>query len=413
MPLIVQLFVLIFSVLHAASARDTISPGETLGGSDVLISSNSKYALGFFQTRSESSSNTSNYWYLGIWINRVPTMTPVWVANGDDPIADLTMAVLTISMDGNLVVLNHVTKSIIWSTQENITTNSTIATLSDGGNLVLQKSLNLSDILWQSFDHPTSSLLPGAKLGWDKVTGLNRRLVSRKNSVDQAPGAYLLELDPTSAAQFILVELNSGVTYWSSGLWNGQFFNSIPDMGAYSEFVNNSREVYLTTPLQHKTMVMRLSLEVSGQVKAYLWYEQLQDWVISAVQPKSQCDVYAVCGPYTICNDDVIPSCNCMKGFFIKSLKDWELEDRTGGCIRNNPLDYCSSNKATGSTDGFYSIPCFRLPQNAQNTTVVSESECAQACLSNCSCTAYSFSDYGCYVWHDELLNVCKESVLV
>lgn len=337
-------------------------------------------------------------------------MTTVWVANEDAPIADLTTAVLTISLDGNLVVLNHVSKSIIWTTQVNVTTNNTVATLSDGGNLILQKSLDLTDVLWQSFDHPTNSLLPGAKLGRDKVTGLNRRLVSRKNWVDQAPGAYSLELDPTGAAQFILVELNSGVTYWSSGVWNGRFFNSIPDMGAYSEFVNNSREVYLTTPFQDVTMVMHLSLEVSGQLKAYVWYEQLQDWVTSAVQPKSQCDVYAICGPYTICNDNVIPSCNCMKGFSIKSLKDWELGDRTGGCIRNKPLDYCSNNKATGSRDGFYNIPCFRLPQNAQSTTVIaSEGECAQACLSNCSCTAYSFGDYGCYVWHDELLNVKQQ----
>ncbi|PAN38099.1 hypothetical protein PAHAL_7G147000 [Panicum hallii] len=404
--LVLLLFVLVSSPPRAASARDTISPGETLGGSDELVSSNGKYKLGFFQTGSESPGNASSYWYLGIWINRVPTMTPVWVANGDDPIADLTAAVLTISPDGNLVVLNPVAGSIIWSTQANITTNNTMATLSDGGNLMLQKSLDPSDVLWQSFNHPTSSLLPGAKLGRDKVTGLNRRLVSRKNSVDQAPGAYSLELDPSGAAQFILVELNSGVTYWSSGVWNGRFFNSIPDMGAYSEFVNSSREVCLITPMDDANVVTRLSLEVSGQIKSFIWYEQLQDWVTSAVQPKSLCDVYALCGPHTVCNDNVIPSCNCMKGFSIKSLKDWELEDRTGGCVRNNPLD-CSCNKTTGSTDGFYSIPCFRLPQNAQNTTgVLSEGECAQVCLSDCSCTAYSFGDYGCYVWHDELLNV-------
>jgi hypothetical protein len=137
-------------------------------------------------------------------------MTPVWVANGDDPIADLTTAVLTISPDGNLVVRNPVTGSIIWSTQANVTTNTTIATLSDGGNLILQaQSLDLSGVLWQSFDHPTSSLIPDAKLGWDKVAGLSRRLVSRKNSADQAPGSYSLELDPSGAAQFVLVELSS------------------------------------------------------------------------------------------------------------------------------------------------------------------------------------------------------------
>ncbi|XP_066345155.1 G-type lectin S-receptor-like serine/threonine-protein kinase At2g19130 [Miscanthus floridulus] len=411
-------FVLIFFPLNilevhssaSASGRDTntILPGQVLAGSDKLVCSTGKYALGFFQT--QTSGNSNCWYYLGIWINRVPTITPVWVANEDDPIADLTTAVLTISPDGNLAVLNLTTKSIIWSTstQANTTTNDTIATLSDGGNLIVQRSSSPSDvILWQSFDHPTNSLLPGAKLGRDKVTGLNRRLVSRKNSVEQAPGAYALELDPTGAAQFILVELNSGVTYWSSGEWNGRFFDSIPDMGAYSEFVDNSREVYLVTALRDDNMVMRLSLEVSGQLKAFIWYEQLQDWVISAAQPKSQCDVYAVCGSYSVCNDNVSPSCDCMKGFSIKSLEDWELEDRRGGCIRNSPLD-CSDNK---TTDGFYSIPCSGLPPIAQSLTVITnEGECAKVCLSNCSCTAYSFSDdYGCYVWHDELFNVRQQ----
>ncbi|KAL6652981.1 hypothetical protein ACP70R_011906 [Stipagrostis hirtigluma subsp. patula] len=415
MALLFLLFVLLFSPLHtpevryAASARDTISPDHALGGSDELVSGNGKYALGFFQAGSKFPCNTSNYWYLGIWINKVPTMTPVWVANGENPVSDRTAAELVILPDGNLVILDRSTKSTVWSTNANITANNTIAMLSDGGNLVLRKSFNLSDVVWQSFDHPTSSLLPGAKIGRDKVTGLNRRLVSRKNSVDQAPGAYSLELDPSGAAQLILVELNSGVSYWSSGEWNGRFFDSIPDMGAYSKFVKNSREEYLTAPLEDETMVMHLSLEVSGQVKSFVWYEHLQNWVITATQPKSQCDVYAICGPFTVCNDNMIPFCDCMKGFSIRSLKDWELEDQTGGCIRNYPLD-CSSNKGTGSTDGFYSLPCFKLPDNAHNITVVAnESECADACFSNCSCTAYSFADYGCYVWYDELLNVKQQ----
>ena len=126
-----------------------------------------------------------------------------------------------------------------------------------------------------------------------------------------------MELDPSCAAQFVLVELSSGITYWSSGVWNGRFFNSIPDMGASSEFINNSNEVSFRTPMWDANVVARLSLEVSGQIKSFIWYEQLQDWVTAAVQPKSQCEVYALCGPYAVCNDNVIPSCNCMEGFNI------------------------------------------------------------------------------------------------
>lgn len=188
MPLIPTLcgFLLFLYILPCCAAKDTITPGQALVGSEKLISSNGKFALGFFQTGSKSSQNTLN-WYLGIWFNRVPKLTQVWVANGDNPLTDQTSSELKISDNGNLVIFSRATNSMVWSTQANTTTNNTVAILLNNGNLILQNSTNSSDVLWQSFDYPTDTFLPGAKLGWDKVTGLNRRLVSRKNSIDLAP----------------------------------------------------------------------------------------------------------------------------------------------------------------------------------------------------------------------------------
>lgn len=419
------LFELLFSLatpgipVVMVASRDTISPGESLAGNDRLVSSNGNYALGFFQAAGGGGGGAPT-WYLGTWLNRVPrgVVTPVWVANGDCPIAvaDPATAELAVSPDdGNLVII-VAKKSIAWSTSTALVANATaaaavVATLSDGGNLILRSSsssnASSSHILWQSFDHPTNSLLPGAKIGRDKVTGLTRRLVSRKSTADQAQGAYSLQLDPAGAAQFVLVELTSSVVYWSSGEWNGRFFDSIPDMGAGSAFVSNSREEYFTSPTETATVITRLSLEVSGQLKSFLWYEGLQDWVIAASQPKSQCDVHATCGPFAVCDDGVLPSCRCMEGFSVRSPVDWELEDRTGGCARDTPLD-CNSSK---SSDKFYSLPCVRLPHNAQNMAAATdESECANLCLSDCSCTAYSYGHGGgCRVWHDELFNVKQQ----
>lgn len=133
-----------------------------------------------------------------------------------------------ISGDGNLVISNQATNSIIWSTQTNTRTNNTIAMLLNNGNLILQNSSNSSDVLWQNFDYPTDTFLPGAKLGWNKVTGLNRRLLSGKNSMDLAPGKCCEELDPSGANQHIFTLLNSSIPYWSSG--DGQYFALVPEM---------------------------------------------------------------------------------------------------------------------------------------------------------------------------------------
>jgi hypothetical protein len=104
-------------------------------------------------------------------------------------------------------------------------------------------------------------------------------------------------------------------------------------------------------------------LDVTGQKQVRAWTGQ--DWFTINDQPRYQCDVYAVCGPFTACTSDADPFCNCMKGFSVRSPEDWGIEDRTGGCIRNTPLN-CGGGggNKTGMTDKFYSMPGIRLPQN-------------------------------------------------
>lgn len=158
------------------------------------------------------------------------------------------MSELTISDDGNLVILNQATKLTIWSTHANITAKNTTVVLLDNGNLILGDPSNSSDIMWQSFDYPTDGLLPGAKQGLDKVTGLNRCLISKTSLIDPAPGRYCVELDTTGPGQFLYKLCNSSIVYWSSGEWNGHYFNSLPEMSGGNlfkfEFVNNNKEAY-------------------------------------------------------------------------------------------------------------------------------------------------------------------------
>ncbi|VAI91316.1 unnamed protein product [Triticum turgidum subsp. durum] len=414
MPLLPIVFTLLFFLRTPASsaATDTILAGQALAINDKLVSKNGRYALGFFNTSSSKPCQDTTNWYLGIWFNTVPKFTSAWVANRDTPIKNTTSPELTISHDGNLVILNRFTRSIIWSTQANITRNSTTAMLLSSGNLILTDSSNSSEVLWQSFDHPTDTVFPGAKLGWDKLTGLNRRLVSWKNLNDPSTGMYCDGLDQSGLNQFLLTPLNSSIPYWSTGVWNGKYFASIPEMSNNnpvftSTFVTNDQEKYFIDNIVDKSMVTRGVIDVSGQRKTFIWLEGSQDWTMIYAQPKLQCDVYAICGPFTICNDNALPHCNCMEGFTITSPKDWELEDRTGGCSRNTPLDCISNKSTTHTTDKFYSVQCVELPNNASKLeAAASMSECAQVCLSNCSCTAYSFNDERCSIWHNELLNI-------
>lgn len=220
-----------------------------------------------------------------------------------------------------------------------------------------------------------------------------------------------MELDTTGPGQFLYKLCNSSIVYWSTGEWNGQYFNSMPEMSRHKlfsfEFVNNDKEEYFIRHLLDDKIIAVSLLDISGQGKQLIWYESSQDWLTVFTQPKDQCDVYATCGPFTICNSNKSPVCDCMKGFSIRSPKDWVLEDRSGGCTRNMPLDCGSRNQSrNATTDVFYSMTGITLPTMARVIEAVGSTDhCAQACLDYCSCIAYSYGTR-CSLWYDDLLNV-------
>jgi len=293
---------------------------------------------------------SSKRWYLGIWFNKVSQLTPIWVGNRESPVVGPhRMSKLAISQDGNLAVFNEATKSMVWSTRAGITAKNTTAVLLDNGNLVLRDASNSCTVLWQSFDYPTDILAAGAKLGLDKITGLNRQLVSKRSLIDPSSERYCLELDPSGAAQFVFKLCNTSIMYWSRLLWNEQDFNLVPELSGKhlfeEKFINDDKEEYFQYKVLDENMIAVSLLDISGQYKLLVSVEDAQELKLIFVQPQDECDVYATCGPFTICYSNTLPPCDCMTGFSVRSPKEWEQRDRAGGaggCIRNTPLD-CST----------------------------------------------------------------------
>ncbi|KAJ1277202.1 hypothetical protein BS78_05G276900 [Paspalum vaginatum] len=419
------IFWLLLTLQYSSSActavnSSTLMMGQPLVGGEKLISSNGKFELGFFQTGPSKSSSNSTLpnWYLGIWFNKLPKFTPVWIANRDKPITEpaLNLSKLTFAADGNLVIINYVTMSQIWSTQicsRTKTSSNTAAVLLDNGNLVIQDVSKATRIFWQSFDHPTDVILPGGKIGHNKLTGAKYRAVSKKNLVDPASGSYCMEHDPSGSKQIVDKLCNSSIVYFSTGKWNGQYFASVPEMSGNAfagvKFINTHEEEYWTVNTFNETVTAFIILDSNGLTKMLTWVNGLQDLETLYIQPKSPCDVFAVCGPFTVCNDNALPLlCSCMEGFSVKSPQDWNLDAKRGGCMRNTQLE-CSRNKSTKElTDHFFPISSVsRLPDNGHAMeAVASAQECTEVCLSNCSCTAYSYSKGVCSIWQGELFNV-------
>ncbi|VAH02583.1 unnamed protein product [Triticum turgidum subsp. durum] len=401
-------FLLLFGQILLCTAVDTITSTTPLSGSQQIVSQGSKFTLGFYSPP-QGNTTSSNY-YIAIWYSNIPLVTTVWTATTDVPVSDPTTASLEIASDGNLVLLDQAKNQLLWSTNESIASNSTMATIRDSGSLDLTDASNSSIVYWRSIDHPTNTWLPGGKLGRNKITSVSQRLVAWKNMADPSPGLFTLELDPNGTPQFFS-QWNSSITYWSSGPWNGYNFSFSPEMTttyAYeSRFINNDTEGYLFYSLKDVSVVSRFIIDVGGQIKQLRWLGYSQQWVVFWSQPWSQCEVYALCGAYGSCNLNALPYCNCVQGFSQKVQSDWDLQDYSGGCKRNTPLQ-CQTNStsAQAPSDKFHVMEDVRLPDNAQDAVATSSQECEVVCLNSCFCTAYTYNYTGCFVWHGDLITL-------
>ncbi|KAF8409392.1 hypothetical protein HHK36_005467 [Tetracentron sinense] len=387
---------------HLSIGADTISEGQSLSGNQTLISDGGNFELGFF-----APGKSQNY-YIGIWYTKLPARTVVWVANRDRPLSDPSSSELKI-MDGNLVLVNQ-TKFPIWSTNLiSASSNSIETVLLDNGKLVLRDGPNSSTSIWESFDHPTDTWLPGGKLGLDKRANQTQRLTSWRSEEDPSPGIFSLSIDTSGSSQFFLI-WNRSERYWSSGTWNGHIFSLIPEMRLNYIFnfsyIDNVNESYFTYSLYNTSILSRQKLDFSGQLKQFTWLENTQEWNIIYAQPREQCEVHASCGPFGKCNQKARPFCECIQGFEERSPKDWNLSDWSGGCVRKTSLHCGNTTLPNGEKDKFVPSPKMRLPVNNLSLAVGSTEGCELACLNNCSCTAYAYGSGGCSIWVGDLLNL-------
>uniref|UniRef100_A0A1D1ZBF3 Receptor-like serine/threonine-protein kinase n=1 Tax=Anthurium amnicola TaxID=1678845 RepID=A0A1D1ZBF3_9ARAE len=401
-----SLFFFLSFQTQLSDAVDALYYGQSLSANQTLISRNRVFELGFF-----TPGKSQNY-YVGIRYHNNP-QTILWVANREKPVSNPVHAVLKLSKHGQLVLLST-PKVPVWSSNSNPkTSNSLVAVLLDTGNLVLRNGSIQSDVSWQSFDHPTDTLLPGQWLGFNRSAGKNWFLTSWRNAEDPAAGIFSLKLDPTGTSQFFLLR-ESAQRYWGSGLWDGNksVFSNVPEMAVKFDFTYlNIRSsdanyfMYLESESPYLTM---MKLDTSGQMK---WQQRLNDtqnWLVYATFPRDPCDVPSVCGSFGACSPFQSSPCECLHGFSPSSKIDWSLGDRSGGCVRKTRLQ-CAGNDSTNvQKDGFLLIPNIQLPNNSTTLVILqSAEECEQACLDDCLCTAYSYYRQ-CVVWERDLKNLKK-----
>ncbi|XVF78023.1 hypothetical protein PTKIN_Ptkin14bG0094900 [Pterospermum kingtungense] len=378
---------------YTYAVTDTISQGQRLEYPNTLVSSGQMFELGFFVP-----TNSKNH-YVGIWYKNISEQTVVWLANRDHPFS--ASAVLSISSDGNLMIRED--KIIYLVTDIEPINGNVSATLLDSGNLRVTD--DESNILWESFDFPTDTFLPGMKLGYDRRNRKKWSYVSWKSANDPSLGNFTLALDSRQENQVLF--LNGKETYWRSKEDEANVFGFPQEMRfrMYTfNFVSEFDMNYLTYNLTRKDDIIRFTINATGQLQQFLWLEN--EWNLFNSQPGQPCDVYAYCGANSSCTNVSSTYCSCLPGFEPSLPDAWNKGGYVSGCSRKTELLCGNDTNIEGKEDGFLKLSNVLVPKKQLHLEVQSIGECRSSCSTNCNCTGFSYTNENCSFWMGDLISL-------
>ncbi|KAK9092236.1 hypothetical protein Syun_027147 [Stephania yunnanensis] len=393
-----------FFIDQIRSATDTITRNKFLRDGETIVSNGGIYALGFF------SPGNSEKRYVGIWYNNIQEQTVVWVANRDKPINNSSSGIVNIDVKGNLAIFNGNSSSnyAIWLTNisstisDNINSSTLFYKLLDSGNLVLCDE-NRGDFLWQSFDYPTDTFLPGMKIGWNWKSGLDWSFTSWKSPDDPSNGNYTFSMGRTGSQELYLKKASQKI--WRSGPWNGQAWNGVPGMrpGSIISYivVNNTNEMFSTYNINNNSVISRVVVDHLGFIRRKTWVERTGEWNTLKSYPDDTCDNYGKCGAFGSCQSNYA-ICTCLPGF--EFFSESGVLEGSQVCARKRKI-------LCGKGDGFLKLEKIKLPDTTKSRVYMSLdiNDCEIECRNNCSCTGYSsasVNESGCLAWFGDLTDI-------
>ncbi|XP_035543922.1 G-type lectin S-receptor-like serine/threonine-protein kinase LECRK3 [Juglans regia] len=379
----VVLFLLLstFFTSSAQQMESNVSRGSYLtpGINSTWLSRSGLYAFGFYKQ--------GNGYAVGIFLAGIPQKTVVWTANRDVPPVS-SSATLSFSRDGTLVLQStpEQTQIIIADSL-----GSTSAAMLDTGNFVLYNSDQ--EIQWQSFEHPTDSLLPGQRL----LAGTE--LFSSVSATDHSTGIFRLKMQHDGHLVQYPVDTpdTAGYAYWGSGTFgsgDNVTLNFSPDGHLYLLNATGANIRNVTDggyPTKDTIYLMRI--DADGIFRLYSYeLKQNGNWSVVWSSSGDLCDPKGLCGLNGYCvSNDTEARCVCLPGFEMV-----HPGNRTAGCEKSfNAADCNSKNEYNTYTmrelantvweDISYSVLSFPLKE-----------DCKQACLEDCNCEAALFKDSRC-----------------
>ncbi|KAI4338176.1 hypothetical protein L6164_016520 [Bauhinia variegata] len=363
------LYAWLVSYSHVCLAGDTLNAGDRITGNVTLVSIRKVFELGFF-----SPSDDSTY-----------------------------------LEDGNLKVLSP-NGNVHWSSElKGFSAENRTVMLMDSGNLVL-KDNHSGNFLWQSFEHPADTFLPGMKMNQD----LNMTCWMADD--DPRPGNYTFKPGSVGVNNYI-ISRNQGQLYWESDsvgeTISGLVVNLLTNFTQVVKDSNNQTKRPVPS-IDNDYNIKRLWMNSRGKIQFLERANSTEGWSPTWVAPENLCRTYNYCGNFSSCSTRASYPCKCLPGFSLTSPHDIGEFGDSGYYPQPDEEGCARKSEQSRENTTFINLQEVKVgnPDLRRN---VDEAECESLCRnmsSECQAFSYEFTEKStstCWIWKTDLTTVEEE----
>ncbi|KAI6691932.1 hypothetical protein NL676_019642 [Syzygium grande] len=378
------LFLVLVSMFATSASQKQMSVSR---GSALMPKTNSSwlsasgfYAFGFYQR--------GNGYSLGVFLAGIPLQTVVWTFKRDSPPFP-SNATLQFTTDGRLILQSWLPGQF---TDVAVPAESAIsASMLDSGNFVLYDSNG--GIIWQTFDSPTDSLLPGQNLS------AGHQLVSSASESDQSSGVFRIKVQHDgNLVQYPVNSIDApDYAYWSTetgGIGDNITLHMDGDGFLYllnpaGQYVSNVTRKGLPS----NNMMYLARIDADGIFRLYSYDTIMKaNWSIVWNSTDDLCSPKGICGLNMYCvTIDPKVNCVCLPGFAPVQEGNW-----MSGCERNFTQESC---KRTGENADYTIQPIANTVWEDDSYSVQqlpTIEECRATCLPDCNCAVVIYNNGVC-----------------
>ncbi|KAM5563443.1 G-type lectin S-receptor-like serine/threonine-protein kinase LECRK3 [Rosa sericea] len=378
--------IFLFLLQVAAAQQGNISLGASLypNNNSYWLSNSSQFAFGFYRQGNDLA--------VGIWFKKTNPKTIIWTANRDavkqEPLPNDVQ--LTLSDKG--VELISTNKNAFLIPISNSSQPAVRASMLDSGNFVLYNSD--SNIIWQTFDVPTDTIVSGQRL----LAGT--KLISSFSNTNHASGRFqvIMQRDGNLVQYPIgpFTLSSNQYSYWNTGTFtagNNVSLNLDQNEGLYLLDSTGFKIKSLFSLQKGLSMYRsyRLTIDADGILRLYSYSLVKNDsWSIDWSPTDSKCAPIGLCGLNSYCVlVDPEPSCVCLPGFVFIDEGQIYL-----GCKRNLSTVGCKGENETSYS--IVDVDNIDWENTPYSILSLDKTACKEDCLMDCNCEAAIFMDQQC-----------------